>query len=310
MRVLLRLVFWSLVALFTAILLFFAWLTIPLLSDPVPGFSARKGTIQSARLEGTAVFDAVEYSHVTLTSSSGLEVQFSLRKPQQHTGRMPLVILLGGHRTGRDAVRLIKTERPVIVAALSYPHNADPRAKGAAVLPNLREYSRAFRDVTPAVMLALDYLSAQSDVDAQRIELVGISLGAFLVSVPAALDQRVRRVWLIHGAGDPQQVIAHNLKHRIAHTGLRNMAATYLMMYCYGDYLRPEQWLSRIAPRRIVVVNARKDERLPIESVKSLHRALPDTAEVIWTAGQHVEPKRVAIINQLVDIVFQRIIAD
>lgn len=310
MRLFFRLLLWCLVVLVILIAGMLAYITIPVLSDPVPKFEARKGSLQVAREEGVASFGGADYLNFSLSSNSGLKVLLSVRKPQVQNKPLPLVILLGGHRTGRNAVRLINTNKPVIVAAISYPYEANPYAKGLAVLPAIPEFSRALRDITPAVLLALNYLATQPYVDPQRMELVGISLGAFLISVPAALDERVRRVWLVHGAGNPQQVIAHNLRHRIRHDGVRNLTASLLMLLSSGEYLRPEKWVGRIAPRKLVVINARQDERLPATAIEDLHQVLPEHTEVIWTEGQHVEPGRKEVIRQLTEIVFQRVAAD
>lgn len=310
MRLFLRILLWGIILLLVVVAGFTAWITIPNLSDPIAEYASRKGTLLVAKQEGVASLGQMDYLDFTLKSNSGLKVLLSVRKPRQFTRPLPLVIMLGGHRTGRNAVRLINTSKPVIVAALSYPHDANPRAKGFAVLPGIPEYSKAFRDITPAVLLVLDYLAAQSYVDKQRIELVGISLGAFLVSVPGALDTRLRRTWLVHGAGDPQQVIAHNLRHRIKHDGIRNRFAKLLMVLISGEYLRPEKWVGRIAANKVIAINARDDERLPATTVAKLHQALPRGAEVIWTTGQHVEPGRNEVISRLTEIIFQRVAAD
>ena len=71
------------------------------------------------------------------------------------------------------------------------------------------------KEIVDNLLRDKDYLLAQESADKQQVELVGISLGAFFVSIPAALDRRVTRTWLVHGAGEPEKVIAHKLKGRI-----------------------------------------------------------------------------------------------
>jgi dienelactone hydrolase len=67
----------------------------------------------------------------------------------------------------------------------------------------------------PAILLAVDYLLEQPYIDANRLELAGVSLGAFLVSPAAVLDERIRRVWIVHGAGNPAQVIEYELRDNV-----------------------------------------------------------------------------------------------
>jgi dienelactone hydrolase len=165
----------------------------------------------------------------------------------------------------------------------------------------------ALLDSAPAVMLAMDYLAQQPYVDARRVELVGGSLGAFLVSVPGALDPRFRRVWLIHGAGDPRGVFAHLLEPYIGFGPLRELAAQLLALVTASQHLRPEKWVGRVAPRPIIVVNARGDESLPPASVAALHQALPAGSEIIWTEGPHVRPGRKTVVEGLVALVAERL---
>jgi dienelactone hydrolase len=155
-------------------------------------------------------------------------------------------------------------------------------------------------------MLAMDYLAQQPYVDATRVELVGGSLGAFLVSVPGALDPRFHRVWLIHGAGDPRGVFAHLLTPYIGFGPLRELTAQLLAAITASHHLRPEKWVGRIAPRPVIVVNARGDESLPAASVAALHQALPENSEIIWTEGPHVRPGRKTVVEGLVALVAER----
>jgi dienelactone hydrolase len=287
------------------------YLVAPALPDPVPGFAARKGTLVSAHelkrsIEGDALL--VE---TRLRSSSGLTVEIGVRRPREAKSPLPLVVLLAGLRTGHRAVYMTEAKQPaIVVAALSYPFRGDPRPRGLGYATWLPRMQTAVIDTTPAVMLAMDYLAQQPWVDSQRVELVGGSLGAFLVSVPAALDSHFKRVWLIHGAGDPPGVIAHLLRPYIAFGPLRELTAQSLALVVASHYLRPERWVGRIAPRPIIVVNARGDESLPAESVAALHRALPKGTEVIWTEGPHVRPGRKTVVEGLVELVAERALND
>src|SRR5439155_7057410 len=119
-----------------------------------------------------------------------------LRRPRQRAAeRLPLVVILGGHYTGRDAARLVGDVPGVIIAALSYPFTGDPRPSAATFLREIPKIRAAFLDTPPAVMLALDYLLARPDVDSRRVEAIGVSLGAPFMCIAGALDSRFTRVW-------------------------------------------------------------------------------------------------------------------
>ena len=55
------------------------------------------------------------------------------------------------------------------------------------------------------------------------------------------------------------------------------------------------------------MINARDDERLPREGVEKLHPALGAGHEIVWTQGQHVEPGRADVLEQLRSDVLSRI---
>jgi hypothetical protein len=246
-------------------------------------------------------------SELTLVSSTGLNLDISVRVPASIDSPSPLVILLGGYRTGRDAARLVTDTRGVVVAALSYPYRGELAPRGIALLTHIPKIQRAILDTPPAVLLALDYLLEQPYIDSEKLELAGVSLGAFFVSVPGALDARIKRVWLVHGAGKPAEVLAHRLQDHISWAPARSLTGRILGLVSYSHYLEPERWVGRIAPRPVIVVNARDDEALTPSSIESLHRAVRQPAEIIWTEGLHVLPNRRDTVEQIANLILDRL---
>ena len=231
------------------VLVVMAFLIMPVIPDPTPGFAARKGKLIAAHeLKRVTVGDTT-IVELRLVSSSGLEVDIGVRVSGEMKSPQPLIVLLAGLRTGHRSVYLSKRSFDTAIAAISYPLQGDPNAKGLAMMMQLPKMQQALLDTTPAVLLAMDYLEQQPYVDPERVELVGGSLGAFFVSIPGALDERFARVWLIHGAGDPQAVFEHRLKRDIAFAPLRKPAAQFLALISASHHLRPEKWVGRIGTR-------------------------------------------------------------
>lgn len=303
----LRIVLWSVLGLCVIVPSYLVWSVLPDVSDPSDEFYQRKGLLQSIDIErewqeGNSIF-----RHITLQSNTGLKVQMTMRFPQQASAQgHPLVLILGGKRTGRDAVHQVPQQLPIILAAISYPGRDKWVVEGVKRF-DVRQYQQTERDTTPAVLLALDYLLAQAFVDKQQIELVGVSLGAFFVSMPAALDKRVTRTWLVHGAGEPEKVIAHRLKGRIETDVLRKFVAWASARLLAVESFRPENWLWRISPRKLVFINARDDEQLPLTSVEALHRSASQPYEVIWTQGQHIDTGHAQVVQNLVSLIMDRV---
>jgi hypothetical protein len=273
-------------------------------------FLERVGTISSERIVPTQpTAPGYTAKQVYLVSSSGLEVRLAVLRPiDTVTERLPLMVLLAGHRTGRDAVDVVGAPGPIAVAALDYPYDGPERFAGAReALAHLPAMQRALLDTPPATLLALEWLAAQPWVDPERIELVGVSLGTPFAAVAGALEPRFRRVWFLHGGADNRAWLDATLAEDIPSTLLRRPAAALLHLLAHGASFDTEHWVARIAPRPTVVVGAREDEGLTRDNVQRLHDAATGPRELVWTDGGHVHPRKPEIVRELLDIVTIRL---
>lgn len=280
--------------------------------DPRERFHERHGTVERVALDTVEIFGPHLRQNVRVTSTSGLSVEIAVKRPTDSTGttpvrRRPLLVLLGGHVSGRDAIELIDDTGGTVIAALSYPFDGDAKVKGWRVVAAVPTIRRALLDTPPAILLAIDYLASEPYVDATKMELVGVSLGAPFACVAGALDLRVRRVWSIHGAGDPYALLEHSLTRKIPFAPARALVAGLANILACGPGLAPERWVGEIGPRCFVMVNAESDERLPRACIDQLYAAARDPREIIWRPGVHVEPHRKRIVQDLVDIVLTRV---
>jgi dienelactone hydrolase len=278
-----------------------------LLRDPLPHFLARRSSLATVAESAPELDRGYEVRQVRLTATSGLAVELTTRRAvQDGTGRLPLVVILGGHHTGRDAVRMLGDTRGTVVAAVSYPFTGDPRPDAATFLREIPAIRAAFLDTPPALMLALDYLLRREDVDSGRVEAVGVSLGAPFVSIAGALDTRFTRVWVLHGSGGSFAPLEMNMRRTIPFAPLRFAAAGLADVIIAGPRLAPERWVPRIAPRPFMMVSADGDERLPRAAVEALYRSAREPKSLVWMPGRHVHADT-ATIRRLADIVLARV---
>jgi hypothetical protein len=289
------------------LLLLVALASVPLVNgmrDPVPGFDARRGELESVEESG---WEEARIDHerrtVRLRSTSGLEVDLAIKRPLGTRPDAPVIVVLGGHRTGSEAVDLIPDTRGMVIAALSYPFAGDHAVKGLAVLPQVPAIQRALADTPPAVFLATDYLLGPAGLEPARLELVGVSLGAIFAGVVGALDERFERVWFLHGAGDLQTAVELELVGHVDWLPARRAVARMAMLAARADHLSSEHWIGAVSPRPVVLVNGLDDERLPRVCIEALHAAARTPSEVIWLEGRHVSPSRTELVQELIDIV-------
>src|SRR5688572_28146742 len=283
--------------------------------DPTSHFVDRRShLVEVARDHAEVMGDHVVES-VRLRAASGLVVDLLIKRPLSETIadrpvsllRRPAVLLLGGYVTGRDAVRLIPESRGAVVAAMNYPYRGERRLKGLRILLQAPEIRRAVLDTPPAVMLAVDYLSSLPDVDPTRIEGVGVSLGAPFMVIAGALDDRLGRIWSIHGSGGSYGPLAANLRSTLRFAPARAAVAGFASLLISGPRLAPERWVGRIAPRPFVMLNARDDEQMPQHFGRRLHESARQPKQIIWVPGGHVRAKP-ELVRPLVDTVLARVV--
>jgi hypothetical protein len=122
----------------------------------------------------------------------------------------------------------------------------------------------------------------------------------------AALDARVTRLWLVHGAGEPYTLLEHNLVKSVPWRVPRQMVAALANILASGPRLAPERWVARVTPRPVVMINATEDERLPRPAIETLHDAARQPKEIIWMPGLHVQSNRKDILQGLVRTVLSK----
>jgi len=77
-----------------------------------------------------------------------------------------------------------------------------------------------------------------------------------------------------------------------------------------SHHLGPEQWVGRISPRPVIIINARQDPSFPASSIEALHKAANEPYEIIWTEGTHIMPGRVEIVESISSLVLERVAKD
>jgi fermentation-respiration switch protein FrsA (DUF1100 family) len=274
------------------------------LDDPVPRFESRRGAVAQIARDGATDEDGHRIEAVTVQSTSGMAVPMLVKRPLD-SKPAPLVVILGGHATGRDAARLIPDTRGRVVVALSYPYAGPHRMAGLQVLQWAPDIRRALHDTPPAIQLALDWLLQQPWVDAREVHGVGASLGTPFMTVAAALDPRITHLWSVHGAGRSRELLAHNARESMPAI-FAPLAGLLADVIVAGPYLTPERWVERVAPRPFTMINATEDERLPRPAIKALYDAAQHPKTLLWLPGKHVQRNRPEIVRALVTTVLER----
>lgn len=289
-----------------SIVLLAAWLWAA--AQIAPAHLERKGQLVSVeKLDQYRLRDSL-VTEYRLQSDSGLQAEIALRIPDWGLPHRPLLLVMGGQETGRAAVEVIPDTRGATVAAISYPFGTVPHRSLIEVFMALPRIQRGIFDTPAVALLALDFLlGEEAGLDPGRVELAGISFGAYLAAVPAVLDGRVERLWLIHGGGAPAEVFDYGLEKRVPIGPLRWAMAEYLAAVVGARHLGPEAWVVRLSPRPLVLVHASRESSLPESAIQALQAVAREPLEVLYTEGKHVHPRRPEVVIAISELMFERI---
>lgn len=272
-------------------------------------FLERRGTLVRQDIVDSSD-NGVVHKTVRLESSTGLQVNMRLVRPVTEPGQtLPVIVVMGGEGTGKDAVDLVGTPQGVAYLALDYPYEGDQELdafwESITAIPAVQQ---AFLDSPPAMSLAVDWLQQQSWFDEDNVELVGASLGVPFTAVAGALDERFTRVWLLHGGAINVPWVMHVGRRYVENEFLRGILARGALLLVYGNSFEAIDWIPKIAPRPLIIVAAKNDDFVPPEAQEPfIEAAESEFVEIVWTDGRHIRPTRQNELQQLLDVVLSRV---
>jgi fermentation-respiration switch protein FrsA (DUF1100 family) len=116
----------------------------------------------------------------------------------------------------------------------------------------------------------VNYAIGRRDVDANRIGMLGISMGGAIAILAAAKDQRIRAVVDDSGFSDAPGVIAASFEHFIHLPAFPFAPITVgiadLRAHVDVNRVRPVDVISKISPRPLLIIHDSGDSVVPVEN--------------------------------------------
>jgi len=141
-----------------------------------------------------------------------------------------------------------------------------------------------------AISGAVDWLSAQTEVDASRIGGIGLSMGAYVMTQAAVLDKRLRAVVL---AAAPNDVVEQNwVSSYSVQWGLLSQLPVYWALRASDQTLDmlPKDVIGQIAPRAVFIIGGEHDTQVPTYMAHQLFAAAAEPKELwIVPGAQHLD---------------------
>lgn len=118
----------------------------------------------------------------------------------------------------------------------------------------------------------IDFVSARPEVDPRRIGAIGFSMGGMIVAQVAERDQRLRAI-VLEGA---YTSLEDEVRHDEGRWGWWSGTVGVWTLRRAGihvDELRPIDYMCRISPRPLLIIDGGRDQDLPVEVAKRMYAA-------------------------------------
>jgi hypothetical protein len=228
-------------------------------------------------------------------------VRVTTSRPEEPVPRpLPLVFVLAGLRTGRDALAAAEHHGPNLLVGYEYPYTQE-RWDESRKLDQLAVIRRAVLDVPAQVVRSAQRLAAEEGVDTSRTSLLGFSFGAFFVPAVQRLAMHegspFRGVVLGYGGVDIGSLLEHNIRldWRPLRRFLAWLGATAL------DAMEPEHHLPHLGGR-FLVIRGELDRQIPAELSRRLAELTPEPKTVVSLAEGHMGPGNPQLTARVVRI--------
>jgi dienelactone hydrolase len=228
---------------------------------------------------------------LALHNENGEVARAYLRRPAALAPDYRILVVYAGLHTGASILELLPERPDRVLLAIQYPYRSPE-----SLLDKARWVADARRAAARTVaggMLGLTFLERQG-LDLRRSVVVGSSLGTIFAALHGALDPRVPEVVLVHGGGDFSALVRAHVQ-----PGWRVPIALALAAGPFYGF-DPVHYVGRIAPRELVVIAARDDERFPLGSTLALFERAGEPKRLLWTESHHVHSYDRPLVDELV----------
>lgn len=236
---------------------------------------------------------------ITLAARGRPSVTIALSLPARLPREgLPVVVILGGYRTGREALKHVPDPGPNAVVTYDYPLSRETWGEGSW-LAKIVEGRSAMLAVPDQVLAIVRWAGAQPWAEAERISLLGYSLGALFVPVAYRHAQthgtRLGPGIMAFGGAHLCPIIRANLRLKPAFA--RGLAAWFATVALRS--LEPARHLPHLRGE-FLLINAKDDERIPPTAAEALHALTPEPKTVVNLASGHLTPDDQELMAEVV----------
>lgn len=214
-------------------------------------------------------------------------------KPLRVKGKGPGCVVLhhlGGSFEAEEIMAAHFAQHGVAATTLTFPlyGNRKPKdMKRRLEVATPKDLLQFGRQAVADVRRISDVLRSLEEVEEKKVGVLGVSLGAIIGSLSAGIDARFAKVTLVLGGGGLKDIFFNDskevrgMRRYMDQQGIDKVKLGQLL-----DIMEPLNYAARIQAKRVLMLNGSRDEIIPPDCTKALHKAI-GKPEIHWYRTGH-----------------------
>jgi dienelactone hydrolase len=242
---------------------------------------------------GVTVSKVTFPSPVTTKHDANNTVHAEYYRPTESAGKRPAVLVLdildGSARVARsEAVWLAQHGIPALVMYMPYYGPRRPTTERVRMLmPDIEHSTAAVRQTVLDARRAIAWLAIQPGVDAEKLGVVGTSLGSFMAGLVAAAEPRVKSACLLLSGGGLVDAFYDHPQGKQVTNAMRLLGVTKENLAKLIDPIDPLTYARQLSGRRLLFIVASRDDVVPPSAADRLWKATGQQS-IVYVDATHV----------------------
>ncbi|HVK17076.1 MAG TPA: dienelactone hydrolase family protein [Fimbriiglobus sp.] len=214
-------------------------------------------------------------------------------RPKGAAGKVPAVVVLdilqGNALVSRGAAMWL-AQNGIAALAITMPYYGPRRPTEGRHRMLTTDVEASVANVRQTVLdgrRAVAWLAARPEVDADRIGVVGTSLGSFMGGLLAAAEPRVRSACLLLGGGGLVDAFYQHPKTQWLTVALLAVGVTKEKLQRQIAPVDPLTYADRLKGKKLLLIGASRDDIVPPEAMRRLWEAT-GKPKIVWLDATHV----------------------